>query len=120
MLAKRCYKPGLSPSSQLPDDRRQQPTSRFFGFAAAGQLLRDLHKHLADAMIGRDFRDHLAVVGRGAEDSRVTWNRRDRLTLNGLGEFARGDFRPLGHADLAEAIERWPVVGPRRLEQTQH
>ena len=64
--------------------------------------------------------DHLAVVGGGAEHFRIERYGRDRLALERLGEFARGDFRPLVHADLIEAIQRRPVVGTRRLQHVQH
>src|SRR5216683_350661 len=89
---------------QLLDEGRQERTPRLFGFATAGQPLRDLQKHLGGAMIGGDFRDHLAIVGRRAEYLRVERNRRDRLVFNGLGEFAGVDFGPLRHADLVETI----------------
>src|SRR5712691_13076205 len=55
--------------SQLPEDGREERTPRLFGLAAARQPLRYLQKHLGGAMIGGDFRDHLAVVGSHAEQS---------------------------------------------------
>src|SRR5450631_2004673 len=76
------------PCSQLPEDRRQERAARLFDLAAARQPLRDLQKHLGGAMFGGEFRDHLAVVGRRAEQSRIESNRRDRLAFNGLGESA--------------------------------
>ena len=72
-------------------------------------------------MVGGDLRDHLAVVGGGC---RTSWESNgidgDRRALDRLGEGARLDFRPLAHADLVEAIERRPVVGPRRLQHVHH
>src|SRR5450432_2270132 len=97
---------------QLLDEGRQERTPRLFGFATACQPLRDLQKHLGGALIGGDLRDHLPIIGRGAEYLRVERNRRDRLVFNGLGEFAGVDFGPLRHADLVQTIERRPVVGP--------
>src|SRR5260221_2413004 len=105
---------------QLFEEGRQERTPRLFGFATAGQPLRDLQKHLGGAMIGGDFRDHLAIVCRRAEYLRVERKRRDRLAFNGLGEFAGVDFRPLRHPDLVETIERRPVVGPGCLEQVEY
>ena len=77
---------------KLPDDRRQERAARLLGLAAAGQPLRDLQKHLGGAVAGGDLRDHLAVIGGGAEHSRVERNGRDRLALDGLGESARRRF----------------------------
>src|SRR6266436_8812498 len=53
---------------QLPDQGRQERTPWLFGFAAACQPLSDLQKHLGGAVIGGELRDHLAVIGRQAED----------------------------------------------------
>ena len=71
---------------------------------------------LVGAMHPGRFRDHLTVVRGRPEGARIEWNGRDRLTLHRLGEFAHVDLRPLRHADLVDAIERRPVVGPRRLQ----
>ena len=79
-----------------------------------------MQEHLGGAVIGREFRDHLAVIGGGAEHPRVERNSRDRLALDGLGESRALDFRALGHADLIKTIERRAVVGPRRLRICQH
>src|SRR5216684_4489480 len=89
---------------QLLDEGRQERPPRLFGFAAACQPLRDLQKHLGGAMIGGNFRDHLAVVGRRTEHLRVEWNRRNRRALDGFGELACVDFGPLWDADLIETV----------------
>src|SRR5713226_3879462 len=106
--------------AQLFEEGRQERTPRLFGFATACQPLRDLQKHLGGAMIGGDFRDHLAIVRRRTEYLRVERNSRDRLALDGLGEFAGVDFGPLRHADLVKTIKRRPIVGPRCLQQVEN
>src|SRR6202041_122428 len=60
-----------------------------------------------------------AFWSRRAEHLRIERYRHDRLALDRFGEFARVDFRPLGNADLVEAVERYPVVGPGRLQQIE-
>ena len=71
-------------------------------------------------MLGGDLGDHLAVVGGRSEHLRIERNGRDRLAFDRLGEFARGDFRALVHADLIETVQRRAVVGPRGLQHVQH
>src|SRR5205085_1345760 len=84
----------------------------------AGESLRHLAKHLGRAMAGGDLRDHLAVVGGGAEDLRLERNDRERIVLERLGEIFGLDLRPLRPADLAEAIDRPMIVRPRSGENT--
>ena len=64
-----------------------------------------------------DFGDHLAVIGRRAEQLRLERNDRHRLVLERLGEIGGLDLGPFRHADLIEAIARMMVVRPRRLEE---
>src|ERR1700712_5401636 len=52
---------------QLLDQGRQERTLGLLGLAAACQPLRYLQEHLGGAMIGGDFRNHLAVIGGRAE-----------------------------------------------------
>ena len=92
----------------------------FFGSGRPGQPPRHLQERPGRAMTGGDFRDHLAVVGGIAEHFRVERNGGDRLALDRLGERAQLDFRPLRHADLVEAVQRRPIVGPRRLQHVHH
>src|SRR6478672_2887947 len=79
---------------QLLHEWRQERVPPRLRHATAGQPLRDLHKHLGGTMARGDFRDHLAVVGRRAEQLRIERYRRDRLAFDRLGEFAYPDFRP--------------------------
>ena len=93
---------------------------RALDFRAAGQRLRQLAEHLRRLMVGRHFGNHLAVVGGGAEKLRLERNDRERIAFQRLGEVCRGDFRPLRHADLIEAVMRPMIVRPRGLEQIDH
>src|ERR1700754_1413188 len=68
-------------------------------------------------MAGGYFRDHLAVVGGGAEQVRVERDARDRLVVERLGEIGGLDLRPLRYAHLVEAIERTVVVWPRGAQE---
>src|SRR5580698_4941742 len=56
---------------QFLDQGRQERGPWLLGFAAAGQSLRYLQKNFGGAVVGGDFRDHLPIVGGGAEDLRV-------------------------------------------------
>src|SRR5450759_47079 len=105
---------------QFIDQGRQERTPRLFGLATACQPLRNLQKHPGGAMLGGDFRDHLAIVGSRAEYLRVERNRGDRLALDCLGEFAGIDFGPLRHADLIETVQRHPIVRPRCLQEIEY
>src|SRR3954453_4193803 len=101
---------GLLLGPQLIEQGRQERPLRLLGLAAACQPLRNLQEHLGGAMIGGDFRDHLAVIGGRAEHLRLERDRRDRLAFDRLGELARRNFGALRDADLVEAIERRAIV----------
>jgi hypothetical protein len=60
------YAGSLSRPQLLHQWRQERVPSRL-RHAAARQPLRDLQKHLGGAMARGDFRDHLAIVGRRAE-----------------------------------------------------
>src|SRR5581483_5503303 len=107
----------LRPLSQFIEQRRQQAGPLLLGLAAAGQLLRQLTESLGGAMSRRNLRDHLSVIGGGAENLRLERDHRDRRVLERLGKIRGLDFRPLRHPDLVEAIARQPVVRPGGLEE---
>src|SRR6516164_3608033 len=90
---------------QLSEQRRKQRAAFFLpGFAEPGQLMRDIEKPPAGTVAGGDFRDHLAIVGGGAEQSRIERNACNRLALHGLCKSALVNFRTLRHADLIKAV----------------
>ena len=56
---------------QLLEERAEQARSGLLGFGPAGQRLRELAEHLGGPVRRRQLRDHLAVVGGGAEHLRL-------------------------------------------------
>src|SRR2546421_480422 len=98
---------------ELLDERGQQVGARPFHLGTAGERLREMPESLRRTMPGRDFGDHLSIVGCRAEQLRLEGNRCRRIELQRLGEIRRLDFRALRHADLVEAVLRAVVVRPR-------
>src|ERR1700730_17087843 len=90
---------------QLVEKRCQERTTRLLVLATAGPLVRAIPEHLGDTVARGELGNHLAGVGGRAEQPRIEWNGRDRLTLDRLGEASDLDFRSLVHADLIETIK---------------
>ena len=107
----------MLPLQQFLDEGRDQAGAVLLRLRAPGQLLGQLPKHLGGAVACRNFRDHLPVVRRRAEQLRLEGDDGDRLVVERLGKIRRLDFRPLRYADLIETIQRTTVVRPRRFEQ---
>src|ERR1700742_4559701 len=66
---------------KLADEGPEQAAPLLLGFAAPGQPLRDLQEHLGGAMARGNLRDHLAVIGGGAEHLRIEGDAGDRLAF---------------------------------------
>src|SRR5262245_21507928 len=115
------------PNTQLTSDRpsgpleqlfeeRQLAGLRFLRVGAAGEHLRKLAEGLGSAVAGREFGDHLPIVGGGAEHLRLERDDGNWPLIERLREISGIDLGSLGHSDLVEAIVRAAVVGPRRLQ----
>src|SRR5262249_3034074 len=102
-------------SLEFFEDWCEQAGARTFHLAAPGQHLRELLEGFRNAVTGGDFRDHLSVIGGGAEQLRFEPDDRRRLGLESLGEIRRFDFWPLGHANQIETIMRAAIIRPRGL-----
>ena len=85
---------------------RLPPLLGRFGRRAAGDVHADGAEDVVDAVVGRDFGEHLAVVGGGAEGRGVERDLAEQLALDRGREFLRRDLGPLGHAELVDDQQR--------------
>jgi len=77
---------------------RQERAPRLFGLTAAVTAVRSA-KHLGGAMIPRDLRDHLAIMGRRSRTLRIEREMAGSFVSRALGEFPVVDFLPFRHPD---------------------
>ena len=99
---------GLQPVKERAEI--EAPPARLLQLLASGYDLRHVGEDIGNGGLGGGFRDHLAVIRRGAEEQRIEGDRGDRRKLQRRREILRLDLRPLRHADLVQHQLRRGVV----------
>ena len=66
--------------------------------------------------LGRNFLDHLTVIGGGSKKLSIELNDHAWLEFDRLPEILHWDFGTLRHADLIEHEHWWAVIGACRLQ----